>query len=287
VSVDLAIATPAFVDLTFVGLEALPRPGQERYARDLVRSPGGGAITAIGAARLGLRVALASPLGADPDGRELRRSLLDEGVACRGGETERSAISVVMPIDGDRAFVTYEPQVQTSPQVVAALEPRAVVVAAGDMHVVPDGAWAYIVMGDAGAAAYAGRLPPAVQRARAIIVNQPEALLLTGASDGETAAHALAERAATAVVTLGQGGALAATGGELWRAEAPDVEVVDTTGAGDLFTAAYVWADLDGAEPAERLRWATLYAAMSVGVPTAIAGAARLDDLVSAAKERA
>jgi sugar/nucleoside kinase (ribokinase family) len=89
------------------------------------------------------------------------------------------------------------------------------------------------------------------------------------------------------VVTLGPGGAVAAGDGELWRAEAPELEVVDTTGAGDLFTAAYVWADLDGAEPADRLAWATLYAAMSVGVPTGIAGAARLDDLVSAAKERA
>jgi sugar/nucleoside kinase (ribokinase family) len=152
---------------------------------------------------------------------------------------------------------------------------------------VPKGAWAYVSTGDDGAAAYAGRLPAALRGARAIIVNEPEALLLTSASDVETAAHALAEHAATAVVTLGPGGAVAAGDGELWRAAAPEAEVVDPTGAGDLFTAAYVWADLDGAAPADRLAWATLYAAMSVGVPTGIAGAARLDDLVSAAKERA
>ena len=47
--VDLAIATPVFLDYTFVGLEGLPGPGEERFAGDMVRSPGGGAITAIGA----------------------------------------------------------------------------------------------------------------------------------------------------------------------------------------------------------------------------------------------
>jgi hypothetical protein len=36
VSVDVAVATPAFIDVTYVGLEALPRPGEERFARDLV-----------------------------------------------------------------------------------------------------------------------------------------------------------------------------------------------------------------------------------------------------------
>ena len=52
-SVDLAVATPAFLDYTFVGLEALPGPGEERFAGDMLRSPGGGAITAVGAAGSG------------------------------------------------------------------------------------------------------------------------------------------------------------------------------------------------------------------------------------------
>jgi sugar/nucleoside kinase (ribokinase family) len=58
VSVDLVIATPSFLDLTVVGLEALPALGEERFAGDLLRSPGGGAITAVAATRLGLRTTL-------------------------------------------------------------------------------------------------------------------------------------------------------------------------------------------------------------------------------------
>ena len=42
--------------------------GEERFAGDLVRTPGGGAITAIGTARLGLSTALAAPLGEDAAG---------------------------------------------------------------------------------------------------------------------------------------------------------------------------------------------------------------------------
>ena len=66
--IDLVVATPVFLDLTFVGLEALPSLGEERFAAELLRSPGGGAITAVGAARLGLSVAVAAPLGDDVAG---------------------------------------------------------------------------------------------------------------------------------------------------------------------------------------------------------------------------
>jgi sugar/nucleoside kinase (ribokinase family) len=57
------------------------------------------------------------------------------------------------------------------------------------------------------------------------------------------------------------------------------VEVVDTTGAGDLFTAAYVWADLEGTPFEERLRLATAYATLSVRAQTARAGATDRNEL--------
>ena len=82
--VDIACADPVFLDLTFAGLEAIPRPGEERLAQDFLRSPGGGAITAVGAARLGLSTALVSPLGRRRAGRcSCARMLAEDGVRWR------------------------------------------------------------------------------------------------------------------------------------------------------------------------------------------------------------
>ena len=79
-AVDVVVTATAFMDLTFIGLEAVPSPGEERFAGDLMRSPGGGAINAIGAARLGLSAALAVPLGEDLEGRFIREMLEGEGI---------------------------------------------------------------------------------------------------------------------------------------------------------------------------------------------------------------
>ena len=54
----------AFEDLIFAGLEHPPAPGEEVKTDHFVRSFGGGAvITAMAAARLGVRVDLVSALG--------------------------------------------------------------------------------------------------------------------------------------------------------------------------------------------------------------------------------
>src|SRR3954466_666028 len=102
-SVDVVVAVPAFLDMTFVGLEALPGLGEERFAGDLVRSPGGGAITAIGTARLGPSPARASPLAKDPAGELIAEALGEEGVAVVGSPCARTPVTMVMPLDGQRA----------------------------------------------------------------------------------------------------------------------------------------------------------------------------------------
>lgn len=117
----------------------------------------------------------------------------------------------------------------------------------------------------------------------AFIVNDAEARLLSGEQDAERAARALAAVCGTVVVTMGSRGAVCAGAHGLITQPAPEVPVVDTNGAGDLFTAAWVWADLSGRDVAERLRLAVLYASMSIGVATTREGAATADRLLRAA----
>lgn len=68
----------------------------------------------------------------------------------------------------------------------------------------------------------------------------------------------------TVVLTLGGDGALLADGTERVRVPAPDVEVVDTTGAGDAFNGAFAVALAEGATPEEAVRFGCAAGAASV-----------------------
>src|SRR3954452_4460466 len=154
-SVDVVVGVPALMDMTFVGREGLPGLGEERFAGDLVRSPGGGAITAIGTARLGLSTALASPLGQDAAGDLIDEMLGEEQVQIVGPRCPRTPVTMVMPIEGDRAMVTYDPSVRARAAVVAALAPRVVVPGLSHRAVAPGGARAYLPVCDDDARAFA------------------------------------------------------------------------------------------------------------------------------------
>lgn len=84
-----------------------------------------------------------------------------------------------------------------------------------------------------------------------LVVNEREAAALAAAFDWPRSARDLALAAAAAVhdltivVTLGKQGALAARGSEVLRVQAPDVRVIDTTGAGDAFAGTLI-AALEG-----------------------------------------
>jgi sugar/nucleoside kinase (ribokinase family) len=102
----------------------------------------------------------------------------------------------------------------------------------------------------------------------------PEAL--TGEDDPEQALRRLdAPHARLRCVTMGTQGALLLEGDRVHRVAALHVDVVDTTGAGDVFRGAFIAALLRGLAPEAILRFANAAAALSCtkagalgGVPT-------------------
>jgi sugar/nucleoside kinase (ribokinase family) len=290
VKVDVVCAGAPFLDLTIAGLPRIPALGEELVGERLEVTAGGMAHIALGLRRLGLRAAVCSPVGTDLAGTWVRRLLEDDGIDWIGPETDATPVSVVVPVDGERAFLTVDPELPVDGGLIARLEPRAVVVDLAAADAVTPGPAVYAVIGDVDAHRLAGRIPAAADRLTALLVNRREALALTGARDEHEAARSLAERIPVVVVTCGADGAVGVGDGEVRAVRAPQVEVVDTTGAGDLFTAAYVWADLEGNPFAERLRLATAYATLSVRARTAPAGAAdraALDEFLEPANPQA
>jgi ribokinase len=101
-----------------------------------------------------------------------------------------------------------------------------------------------------------------------LIVNEHEARVIAGGElagspeDWVRALLALGPR--SVVVTLGAQGALIATAEDTARVAAVRVEAVDTTGAGDAFTAALAWKLGAGEGPAEAAAYAARVGAAAV-----------------------
>lgn len=96
--------------------------------------------------------------------------------------------------------------------------------------------------------------------------NRDEALALTGQRTVEAALRELLRHVPLVAITCGADGVVAAdrASGEVVSVPALPVEAIDTTGAGDVFAAAFVLGTLSGWTPAERVRFATLRASLSV-----------------------
>jgi 2-dehydro-3-deoxygluconokinase len=118
--------------------------------------------------------------------------------------------------------------------------------------------------GSPDAAAFARELLPEIDL---LFVGDDELAMVTGEADVERAARDLATRGPSEVVVKrGADGALAATAdGAVAAHPALAVRVVDVVGAGDSFAAGYLAARCDGLALGDRLRWAAVAAACTVG----------------------
>ncbi|MGQ0660305.1 adenosine kinase [Sphingosinicella sp.] len=95
-----------------------------------------------------------------------------------------------------------------------------------------------------------------------LFANEAEIIMLTGAPDCELAIDAVRGKVETLVVTRSERGAVATQKGARARAPAEPVDkVVDTTGAGDLFAAGFLYGQTSGRALEDSLRIGAIAAA--------------------------
>ncbi len=79
-----------------------------------------------------------------------------------------------------------------------------------------------------------------------VLANRAEILSMYGSGDIDAALAAAATEVETVVCTDGENGVRIVTGERHWHVVAEPAEVVDLTGAGDLFASAFLWGLVEG-----------------------------------------
>jgi len=249
-----------------------PAPGETISGSSFATFPGGkGANQALAACRAGAAVQLFGAVGNDAFAAAATGMLVASGVDIQGitkVDTATGCATILVDDRGENCIVVVAgANAMADPQAVpdAALTLDSVLVL--QQEVDPAANTALIARARGGGARIVLNAAPAhpvsVDLLRMIdflVVNEIEAMALGSAlgwtataRDFVSAATAAAPNLAVAL-TLGAAGALWVSAATALRAKAPDVRVVDTTGAGDAFVGALAAAIADGAEPVDALR---------------------------------
>ncbi|WP_328648770.1 carbohydrate kinase family protein [Amycolatopsis sp. NBC_00348] len=285
------IIGPLRTDLAFGQREQLADSG-------VLTLGGSGAITAAGAARLGLKVAFAGRVGDDAGGRFVRDALDERGVDTSALHTDPSLptpLTTVLTRDGDRAIVTAPGTLaaigagDVPPELIAAsrhvhsssyfLLPKLAPALPGLLRAARGhGATTSVDTNDDPAGRWdVGEL---LSETDFLLPNAAEARRLTGAAGAWEAATLLAARGPAVVVKDGADGAFACRDGELTTTPGIPVTAVDTVGAGDSFNAGFLAGVLAGLPLGTALRCGVVCGGFSVRARGGTAGQATWDDVL-------
>jgi sugar/nucleoside kinase (ribokinase family) len=273
-------------------LPGLPRPnGKIPIVRRDVRAGGQVATTLCACAALGLSTAYIGAFGDDAEGGLIRATLRVRGVDTTLAVTRRAAnrhaLILVDDRSGDRTILWQRDPALT---IAAAEVPAEAVRRARVVHVdaIDEGAApAAARLARAAGAAVTTDIDVVTEATRELlalatlpIVAAEVPAMLTGEADVERALRQLGVHyGGRMCVTLGERGALLLDGDRLHHAPAFRVDAVDTTGAGDVFRGALIYALLRGDDAATMLRFANAAAAISCTREGAIDGVPMLNEI--------
>ncbi|TVR91037.1 MAG: carbohydrate kinase family protein [Trueperaceae bacterium] len=254
-------------------VDALPEAGGEATALRAVMEPGGaGGTVATALARLGHDVSIATRVGTGPFSTLAMRHVLASGVdpslVQRDERLQTSSVTILITPDTRRTMIS---AVGASRYLdSAALEARhvsecdALVMSAYSLVAGPQREYAvqalayaaeagittFVDMGTGAVNALHGRLLPLLRGVDYVLMNEQELFSLTGeASISDAVAGLRAQGIEQLVVKVGEMGSIVVTPDLTELVEALDVDdVVDTTGAGDYYTAAFAHGVMAGAD---------------------------------------
>ena len=261
----LICAGEAFEDLIFVGLERLPELGEEIKTDRFTATIGGGAvITAVKAARLGMRTELISALS-DASVTRLKKERVV--VTNLRKPNEPHAITAALSTGDDRAFVTYNGVNAQLEERLARVIPKVktdhlhlcfyphncrqwtvILTKLRDKGITTswDFGWNEPLIDDRG-------LTDLIDALDFVFINDREAQLYTGTSSLQDAIAEWQQRKAITIIKLGDQGAAWLAPDRHVHVRAPKVKAIDTTGAGDSFNAGFLVAWMHGKTPEQCL----------------------------------
>ncbi len=276
---DVFVVGDYCLDLIFTGMPGFLELGSEVVASRFAMTPGGAYIAAAAMHRLGLRVAWAADFGSDDFSQFVERCARQEGLEDRffvRHERPLRYVTVAASYPEDRAFLAYYDPAPTVPAGVRALprvRARALyvpgfysgplldlglpLVRARGMKLVMDGNSPEDTTLETRGARRAAR------SVDVLLVNAREARRMTGESDLQRAMRVLSALPPLLVVKDGGNGAYAWAEGQLLHEPAIPVEPLDTTGAGDCFSAGFLRAWLAGRPLRDCLRWGNIVGGLS------------------------
>jgi ribokinase len=271
----------------------LPSPGDTVLGADLVRVPGGkGANQAVAAARLGAPTVFIGCVGDDAFGDELRAALVADGIDVQHlhrAADRPSGVALIVVDDRGENLIAVSPganhaltvadaesalrDLRADDVVLAQLEVPLETVAVACRAAKTVGAQVVL-----NAAPAHGGAVDLLRLVSTLIVNRGEAEALGGP------AEVLRRHGPDAVVvTLGADGLELSAGHREWRMAAHQVEVVDTTGAGDAFCGAFATALLEGNSSDAAARFANAAAALAttrLGAQSSLPRRAEVDSVL-------
>ena len=259
-----------------VTVPRMPYRNENMRALNYARQPGGlASCSLVAAARLGARAKIIARIGDDAIGEYIRQELESEGVDVsllleEAGSESQVSLILVDEQSGDRSIITRPP---TGRAISPAEVKRADLAGARVLFVdnitpatLELAAWARemaikVVLDPA--RPYADIKPLLALVDVPIVPEHWAQAWLPGAPAMEVAQRLCDEGAQIAIVTLGERGAAVCWDQGPYEARAYPVDVVDTTGAGDAYHGAFMYAMLQGWDVPRMAQFASAVGALN------------------------